>query len=445
MEVIPEIQCFNPKQSLTYERTRLPIGAFIKYADGPFQDNSRMRKGLETKAIKANPLPKSPTDLTDILQSGYGDSHPKKFRASTGTLPPEKKNVSLALRPGYRASTGGMKLNNTPTVRNSYQHILAKNLTSPTEYSNPHHGAEVNSHCNRCGENIRSQYYKCINCTSFRLCAKCGDGGIYCQDDTHAWVEKSPKVIGKKSQVIGEISCGEARTLYYGTKTFPSIFRPPSPLETPITLFNNDHRFIRKTNPREILLYADGACIRSSKGECAAGWAFVYRPSAYNEDGDLTHAGTISGRLETKGPTGKMYAPTSNRAELRATIAALQFLDWSKDCNRGWRSVVIATDSEYVTCSVTKWIADWEDTNWKLEDKSMVNNEDLWKLLLEEVRRYHAEGVKIAFWRIPRHCNKRAYEFAKRATGRSYKERLETVVFKPDGPVKVRVIPFPIK
>ncbi|RKF56771.1 putative rnase h domain protein [Erysiphe neolycopersici] len=445
MEVIPEIQCYYPKQSLAYERHRSPIGAFLKYANGPFQDNPRIRKGLETKTTETNLLPKSPKDLTGIIQSDYGESHTKKFRASTGTLPQEKKKPSPSLRPSYRASTGGLKLNNTHTARNSYQHILAKNLISPTENSELYCGAEVNSQCNRCGENISSQYYECINCTSFRLCAKCGDGGIYCQDDTHAWIEKSPKGTCKKSQIIGEISCEEARTLYYGTKTFPSIFCPPSPLDTPVTLFNNDHRFIRKTNPREILLYADGACIRSSKGGCAAGWAFVYRPSAYNEDGDLTHAGTISGRLEVKGPTGKIYAPTSNRAELRAAIAALQFLDWSEDCNRGWRSVVIATDSEYVTCSVTKWIADWEDTNWKLEDKSNVNNEDLWKLLLEEVRKYHAEGVKIAFWRIPRHCNKRAYEFAKRATGRGYKERLETVIFKPDGPVKVQVIPFHMK
>ncbi|KHJ35636.1 putative rnase h domain protein [Erysiphe necator] len=443
MEVIPEIQCYNPQQALAYERNQTPIGAFLKFTDGTFPDYPRIRKGLKINAIKANSFHKGSTGLTTSLCSENQGSYLKKFRASTGTLPSVNKDLSQALGPGHRASTGGLKINNSPTSRNSYQHILAKNLTSPTEFVEPRTRPEINSHCNRCGQIIRFQYFKCVNCPSFRLCAQCGDGGIYCQDDTHAWVEKIPKRNGNRSQVIGEISCGEARTLYYGTNTFPSIFRPPSLMETPGTLFSNDHRFIRKTNPREILLYADGACIRSSKGDSAAGWAFVYRPSAYTQDGNLTHAGTISGRLEVKGPTGKKYSPTSNRAELRAAIAALQFLDWSEDCNRGWRSVVIATDSEYVTCSVTKWIADWEDTNWKLEDKSTVNNEDLWKLLLKEVRKYHAEGVKIAFWRIPRHCNIRAYEFAKRATGRGYKERLETVIFKPDGPVKVRVIPFP--
>ena len=77
-----------------------------------------------------------------------------------------------------------------------------------------------------------------------------------------------------------------------------------------------------------------------------AGWAFVYRPSARNSKGIHTHSGTFLFLLEDKSSTGVRYKHTSNRAELRAVIAALQFRDWGTDFNEGWESVVIATDSD---------------------------------------------------------------------------------------------------
>ena len=96
-------------------------------------------------------------------------------------------------------------------------------------------------------------------------------------------------------------------------------------------------------------------------------------------------------RLETMGPTGETYTQTSNRAELRAVIAALQFLDWSADCNRSWRSLVFATDSEYVAVNATERIARWEAAGWKLASykgraPESVKNQDLWKLLLTLIR-----------------------------------------------------------
>lgn len=411
--------------------------------------------GLQSVSLRNHS--KSTTGVTDAA-NGYEARRPF-FRVSTGNLPLVKRESK---RPVLRASTGTLppvKIAYPATEthadekelkpRGSHHHILARNLGYTNHEieqligcTKNYDEAGLTSRCRRCGAKLKSHHFECNDCTDFRLCSECGDGGIYCEDDTHSWVEKSLRYIGGVPQVIGKISCVEARTLYYGVKTYPSIFRPPSQLDTPGTLFSDEHRFIRRSNPREILIYCDGVCIRKSSSESIGGWAFVYRPSAYDEDGVLSHAGTISARLETKGPTGQIHTATSNRAELRSAIAALQFIDWSKDCNRGWRSVVIATDSEYVTCSVTKWISDWEYTKWKLGDNTDVNNKDLWMLLLDEVRRYHTEGVKIAFWRIPRDCNLRAYDFAKRATFRGYKNRVETVIFRPDGPVKVRVTPF---
>ncbi|CAD6501421.1 BgTH12-01673 [Blumeria graminis f. sp. triticale] len=377
---------------------------------------------------------------TGTLHSSHHDPNRAPQRASTGAISPRNKAIAHSQLRSYRASTGGLKNEKSASKRNTHHHILAGALSeqprSPQERSGP-------KLCNRCEGRIRSQFFQCRDCRDYLLCTECGEGGIYCQYDAHSWFEMSTYWHSKNSQIIGEITPEDARTLYFGTRTFPSIFRPPCLLDVPETLFMHEHRFIRKSDPREILIFADGACLRTSKGdEAVAGWAFVYRPSAYSQDGALTHAGTISGRLEIKGPTGRINPITSNRAELRAAVAALQFLDWSMDCNRGWRSIVIATDSEYVTCSITKWISDWEDSQWKLENHNDVNNKDLWKILLHEVRRYHADGVKISFWRVPRHCNTRAYEFARKATGRGYKERTEMVVFQADGPVKVRVTPF---
>jgi ribonuclease HI len=205
----------------------------------------------------------------------------------------------------------------------------------------------------------------------------------------------------------------------FSVESYPSRFQPPQDTDTPKSLFADEHRFIRISDPREILIYTDGACLRNGQSNPQAGFAFVYRPSAYNQTGTLTHAGTICSRLETMGPTGETYTQTSNRAELRAVIAALQFLDWSADCNRSWRSLVLATDSEYVAVNATERIERWEAKGWKLASykgraPEPVKNQDLWKILLRLIRRLQANGVNVAFWRIPRDWNERADEYAKK-------------------------------
>jgi len=171
--------------------------------------------------------------------------------------------------------------------------------------------------------------------------------------------------------------------------------------------------------------------LRNGQSNPQAGFAFVYRPSAYNQTGTLTHAGTINMRLETMGPTGETYMQTSNRAELRAVIAALQYHDWSADCNRSWRSLVFATDSEYVAVNATERIERWEATGWKLASykgraPEPVKNQDLWKLLLTLIRQLQENGVNIAFWRIPREWNERADEFAKKGAERGEVLKFQT-------------------
>lgn len=201
-------------------------------------------------------------------------------------------------------------------------------------------------------------------------------------------------------------------------RQYPSKFQPPNSESNPVILFESEHRFIRKSNPREILIYTDGACLGNGQNNPRGGCAFYFRRSAYTEDGELAFAGTICRRLEKRGPSGDLHKETSNRAELRAVIAALQFRDWSTDCNRSWRSVVIATDSEYVTIGATERIQRWENEGWILAGGyGKVKNTDLWKLLLLEIRALLNKGVNVSFWRIPREWNEKADKYAKVAAG----------------------------
>lgn len=294
--------------------------------------------------------------------------------------------------------------------------------------------------CDRCCAKIRSDHYHCMQCENFDLCLECAAKGIYCQNDTHEWVEMELED-GQRFQTSAKLTTNGGKILQSRARRYPSIFQPPGNQDTPQSLFANEHRFISNNDPREILIYTDGACLRNGQSNPQAGFAFVYRPSAYSESGELTHPGTIFFRLEIEGPTGQVYKQTSNRAELRAVIAALQFRDWSTDCNRAWRSIVIATDSEYVAQGATEWVRGWEVQNWKAADRvSDVKNQDLWKLLLSEIRKLQANGVNVSFWRIPREWNVRADRNAK-----SGAEREEVVKFGrllPDGPMNIRVEPY---
>jgi len=126
-------------------------------------------------------------------------------------------------------------------------------------------------------------------------------------------------------------------------------FSPSKSTDTPQTLFAQGHRFICRSNQKHILIYTDGACLNNGQPSATAGCAFVFRPSS----SAASINGTVSFRLETQGPSGAVYPQTSNRAELRAVIAALQFRCWYGE---GWTQLVIATDSEYVVSGATEWV-----------------------------------------------------------------------------------------
>ncbi|KAJ5743472.1 ribonuclease H1 [Penicillium manginii] len=189
-----------------------------------------------------------------------------------------------------------------------------------------------------------------------------------------------------------------------------------SPLQ-PMELFRGRARFmnmVRCTYPNDnsiLLIMTDGACLNNGQANPKAGWAFF---QGLNIEGQPL---VVSGRLEKQGPWGDDGIQSSNRAELRAVIAALRFRHWPSE---GFSTVVIATDSEYVVEGSTQWAKTWVQNNWtrkgkKGNDDVNVKNKDLWEMLLGECENAHRQGLAIQFWKIPREWNTLADEGAKKA------------------------------
>ncbi|EKD15627.1 uncharacterized protein L3040_006024 [Drepanopeziza brunnea f. sp. 'multigermtubi'] len=189
------------------------------------------------------------------------------------------------------------------------------------------------------------------------------------------------------------------------TQSLPVRFQPPLASDCPLTLFtygesSSFHRFVRKSNPKEILIYTDGACLDNKKTGSMAGCAFVIRP------GEPLSYGRVAFRLENMGPHGTVEAQTRKRAELRAVIGALQFHPWHGE---EWSQIVIATDSHYAVNAATQWVSSWERNGWKTSKKQPVQNRDLWELFLREIKGLAEKGVKVLFWHIPKDSNDEAH------------------------------------
>lgn len=204
------------------------------------------------------------------------------------------------------------------------------------------------------------------------------------------------------SEDTGEDTSSHHRIL--GSFIVPNIrrFEPPTPTTTPQQLFPLQHlwnrqgpRFVHRSDNNSFLIYTDGACLNNGHPRASAGWSFVFRLPEANQP----KIGSVAHRLEDQGPSRETHPQTSNRAELRAVIAALQFRAWFSE---GWRRLVIATDSEYVTKGATEWVHPWVRNDWVTSKQSAVKNRDLWETLLGEVIRYARNGMQVCFWRIPR-------------------------------------------
>lgn len=202
--------------------------------------------------------------------------------------------------------------------------------------------------------------------------------------------------------------------------SFPDIFN--AIYETPLALIRPTKcwpayglRLAHRDMPWCAFVLVDGACPNNGRPGAQGGWAVVY--------GRQTEFGpprVVSGRLEDRGPFGGPdVVPTSNRAELRASIAALRLCGWRAE---GFSRLVIATDSAYVADGATTWSQSWTCNGWITSGGAPVQNRDLWELLLDEIALWSRLGLLVLFWKIPRELNHEADAAAKAASLYGFRE-----------------------
>jgi ribonuclease HI len=146
-----------------------------------------------------------------------------------------------------------------------------------------------------------------------------------------------------------------------------------------------------------VYIFTDGASPGNGQPGVRAGCGIVYSPLQPGISFPLEHS-----------PDG--YAPTSNRAELRAVIGALTMRYWPGE---GFFRLVIGTDSEYVIKGVSEWCQKWKENGWKTASGTSVKNPDLWKILLEKIEEFEGDGFSVQFFQLKREWNSAADSCAK--------------------------------
>lgn len=125
-----------------------------------------------------------------------------------------------------------------------------------------------------------------------------------------------------------------------------------------------------------IRIYADGACSGNQQKENTGGWGSIL------ELGE-TRKELYGGEKDT----------TNNRMELTAVISAFEAL------KKDGLNVDVFTDSSYVAnCFIEKWYEGWIKNGWKNSKKQDVENQELWKRLLELTNRHN-----VTFYRVKGH------------------------------------------
>ncbi|MFD1954934.1 ribonuclease HI [Paenibacillus thailandensis] len=120
---------------------------------------------------------------------------------------------------------------------------------------------------------------------------------------------------------------------------------------------------------KEVTIYTDGAC-SGNPGPGGYGAVLFYGP----------HKKEISGGEKNT---------TNNRMEIVAVVEALSLL--KEPC-----SVKVYSDSAYVVnCFQQNWIRNWQRNGWKNSKKEPVENQDLWKKLLDAMSMHKVEYIKV--------------------------------------------------
>jgi len=108
-------------------------------------------------------------------------------------------------------------------------------------------------------------------------------------------------------------------------------------------------------------MYTDGAC-KGNPGP--GGWGTVLR---FNDQEKLLYGGEP--------------LTTNNRMELMAAIEGLKALTRSCD-------IELTTDSQYLRKGILEWMSNWKVKGWKTAAGKPVKNDDLWKILDQQVQKH---------------------------------------------------------
>lgn len=120
---------------------------------------------------------------------------------------------------------------------------------------------------------------------------------------------------------------------------------------------------------KEVTVYTDGAC---SGNPGPGGWGAILMYGRH--------------RKELSGGEART---TNNRMELLSAIRALQAL--KEPCK-----VNLYSDSAYLVNAFQQgWVDNWRRNGWVNSRKQPVENQDLWKMLLEEMERHQVVFHKV--------------------------------------------------
>lgn len=120
---------------------------------------------------------------------------------------------------------------------------------------------------------------------------------------------------------------------------------------------------------KQVTIYTDGAC---SGNPGPGGWGAILM---YQD--------------QKKELSGFEPVTTNNRMELRAVIEAVRALKVS--C-----VIKIHTDSAYVCNAFQQnWLNNWKANGWKTSSKRDVENQDLWRELLDALNTHSYEFIKV--------------------------------------------------
>ena len=132
-----------------------------------------------------------------------------------------------------------------------------------------------------------------------------------------------------------------------------------------------------------MLMFVGGSSVGNESPTARVGYGVVFAPLEWSQP--------ISDCLEHDG--------TSNRAELRAVLAAIGLRSWYGE---GFKRVVVACDSEYVMNGVSSsMLMMWRKNEWKTNTGAVVENVDLWRRLDVQLRDMERREMVVQFWCIP--------------------------------------------